>query len=1374
MDIHEAAAIDAAHADYTHQWNLGVSSGRAFGDVVGPLIEHGQEGRGRSFAAALRNEKTHALCVTVPASWFDVSAERICDIMHIKSVYAARAASYSNNGMDAHVGSVDIMHVYILQLFFKIATVLWRWRDKNDKLPWDAPTDDTDSSSESSSSDDDDAPKKKKKRKKKKKKKRARLLGSVRRECGMAVDWRWREMCDECQTVRASAPWRIVFCDHVSAPGNMSPVLDYTFWFFVRGWSDDIWAQRVARATIAVIRHAHLFPDSESADGDAATTHTEPKGTAHNRRLQDGSDAWKNVNTANGFLWVANMYLRAMHIEPDHMSPPFEPRGGAAQCADLMGPCNPARVFSVATTNSFLGCKHTGRYTRQARLLLLSSTTLEIQYGDVAVWPQFWKRYLPHYDLLCVRPFSGMFPGVHHPTIEDLKLASCRDDAMRSIPFVGATSRGGGRAPVRSNADITTIWKIANESAEIESDGEGRALRAFMEHKADLFSPEERAVVPVVWRYVVRKRAFIRYMLQCRTPESHVSHALVSMWKYFFETNGGVYEPVAVRRAHGTETAECPWDFYYHNLTPFGNYMVNQAYHLWNHLNVDPPQVATGMLVLDAAANASRGERFSIGLNPLVHSTDPGIGKTFVTGELLSRTRIRGTWTAVSYKSGGAQNIQRMGTHDDMVVYIDEVRRGMFSNKDAGGMADSKQKELMSNGFVQSHVLTFTNGDGHNDRTQHTYTYSELCTLVSTGNLIIMDIIDKPFLTRWLLLPHNKCAHGVVKRPRTVPTPPPHVIQQFFQIQIATAEVHKMVQTRAMDVEDTFVVDLMLEALGEGLELTPDTQRKDIQIKSLARIHAIRDCIVTHFWLPGGLFYKKAITPSRLFALNDFLMVRAEHVVFAIGQLCNSATDMMQYSIIRAIVELWRMPNNAVNVQWGRSESAHAMEHDFFSVYDDTSSRVGFAPHISTPNFDTVVFEGMGRGFMRQFCTTIHFIISTQFANVEGLQKSIPTVDQIASYFKRWGGQMHVATRAIPARGTSASRACHPDAVCFTSESIAPEAMCSHTEVRGVVRIKFPTHMLLTASVTQNVIAGTRLEAMLRFSAETDAASMRAMLSGATSTDSRIPVFLYGGTIPGHQEYFRTIDFARPRDGAPDAPMIPYRYYARIMSDHEYSLLSGAPPPVRHDDEVPMVITLDEMAIRSRAKTVPTMQSHIDDALFARVVSKLVMGDFSKHVPSTKLAPLLRTSSMIWGVVYRAESGKIFSEMCAASQRAEHASATASTGPATLADNILCEYRHMPFCKNVPSEHHAHAMLSPVFTAVRRIKAMRHIHCAHATPFNCYNTISAHSAYPASTPQNYTAPTAQEEPPGEKRAHSGTCATSLPHEKNKRARTVSK
>jgi hypothetical protein len=80
----------------------------------------------------------------------------------------------------------------------------------------------------------------------------------VRPECSLLIDWRWREFCEKCQAMRKVNPWAIIFCDHVDDPRDMMPILDYTFWFLVRGWGKDVWTRRVGYAAIAAVKRLHV------------------------------------------------------------------------------------------------------------------------------------------------------------------------------------------------------------------------------------------------------------------------------------------------------------------------------------------------------------------------------------------------------------------------------------------------------------------------------------------------------------------------------------------------------------------------------------------------------------------------------------------------------------------------------------------------------------------------------------------------------------------------------------------------------------------------------------------------------------------------------------------------------------------------------------------------------------------------------------------------------------------------------------------------------------------------------------------------------------------------------------------------------------
>ena len=989
MDAAEAAGLEEALTERGYRWNTEGTLGQPFGPVLTPLVSNGAT-REKPLADVLEDENTHAICLTVPAKWYDVAAERICDIMHDKTTYTHRAFAYSKVDVGPRPAT-DTTRVYIIQLFFQLATVLWRWRDRNDRLPWEngGMPQEPETDDDASGSDGEDARAKKKKRRA-----RPRLLGAVRSEAAMAIDWRWRTLCAACKGIRSKDPWAIIYCDHVDDPRDMSPVLDYTFWFVVRGWPTDVWRKRVGYAMIAVINRMHLTIDGEqTSQGGPGEPHWDdsPEGAharamrAWNRRQPDHSDMWKNVGSPGAFYDAARLYLRYIGFCESATKKVLGAGRTEYSYEDLVDKFCPTEIFSPESTAMFL--RKQGYSSVRARSKwLLSESTLEIQYSDVSMAPRFWRKYLPHYDLMCVRSFQEVLPGAYHTNYEDLVLRVREASLARRIPFIGPSYLlANARLPIRSNAEKTTVWRLADEAQQLRHDADSRLHYIFLRAKRDLFTEEELAVVPHVWRHVVRKQAFAKYVMLCRSAESHLSHALVGLWHHFHETNGSAYKPDVIRPLVNGTPAECPWAHYYHNLSPFGNLRVNAAYHMWAHYNVDPPQMATAMLVGDCAANATRGELDAVGLSMLVHSTDPGAGKTFVTGELLSRTRVKGTVVKTSHKSAGGMNMQREGTHDDMVVFMDEIKRSVLCSKEEGNMADTKFKELMSSGRITTRVMQLTGRGGVEERDELAVMYQELASFIATTNMRVMEIPDKPALSRWIVKPHNKCTSRDNRRPRTEPRPPAHVRMQQQQLQYAVTELHKLVQADAMDVEDTFVVDMMLDALGANLVMTPETQRRDGQIKSLARLHALSDLVVTHFWLPGGLFYGQTITPSRLTALNDFMMVRSEHVVFAIGQVCNTGEDTLQHAVAQGIVTLWSAPNHSFTVRWGS-------QRDAADWPTPSSGQYNFAAAFASPSIDTVVFEGTSRKFSEQFAHAVRNVIVTRMAHDPALaQRTAPT-----------------------------------------------------------------------------------------------------------------------------------------------------------------------------------------------------------------------------------------------------------------------------------------------------------------------------------------------------------------------------------------------
>lgn len=1371
MDSYEGEQIDDEHVNHMYQWNTGGVCEAAFGPIALPLIET----RAHRPACPLPSivdpsQDVQILSMTVPAQWFDHAAERFCDLTHAKRVYMTRARIYTNTTSKSNSSVSDnTTRIYIFQFFFQLISILWRWKDTNDDLPWASGITPTGSDSEISdddgSSDEESLMRKPGKRKKKEKStpkertaKRKRTLsqnsesisGTIRSECSLLIDWRWRPMCDKCRALRRANLWGVFFCDHVKEPGDMMPVLDYTFWFLVRGWGRDVWTRRVGYAAIAAVKRLHTTNNEnrntwvEPGDGDVDESQgaaaDEPK---WNARKRDGSDMWKNIQCADHFVKAAKIYLQSMNYSRAQITALLpsnsEQHPNTPSIRNLVGVWNPFKVYSVEATFNYLGKNNNDLL----RSVLLEASCMEIKYSDISNWPQFWRRFLPHYDFLCVRGLETAFPGVYHRDMERFHYAQMSKDASHSIKFISAfQSDVRSLPPIHSNSDRTKIWQLADENAEAVRDGKEKLFYEFMQRHNDLFTEDEQMITASVWNYIRRKRAFIKYVLQCRSAESHLSHALVCLWDEYGCNNGSVYNPASIRPPNYGPGIPNPWEFYFHNLSPFGNFSVNRAYQLWRYFNVDPPHVKYACLLIDSANNATRGELHNVGLNPMIYSSEGGTGKSFIKDDVLAKTRAGGTTTVVSHRSGAVQNIQRLGTHDDMVLLQDEIKQRTFVNKDEGGMADPKVKELMSAGETQSQVMASNpGGRGPNDRDIKTYLYRELCTVVATGNLNIMKIKDVAFLSRWLLLPLNVQYNNSVKRPREPPNPPAYVVAQMHQIQYAISEIHKMVQVGAMDVEDTYVVTIMLDALkDEFSKYGNNTQRKEMQVRSLARIHAITDLVVTHFWTPGGLFYNTVISPSRLAALNDFLMVRMEHVIFALGQIDDLLTLTDEHLIKLAITYMWRRPNSTFTVCWdGINEDTP------LNCYDVQEGRAGFISSLQRNTYDIVEFRGRSLSFLKQFSSCIRHIICNEVMKESSVGANIPTEEQIGSQLEQWCTRIWKSKRAVlgnPAK----SLVCSPDDITFSDESLPAEPMCRTTIQNGELCIRFPVHMLLSSEPQPSLAETPKLKEMIAFSVEYTASKITRLSGKSKKRNDVTRTFVVGREIPNRPEYFNvmqfppnTANFPNVNEKSADAstasnslimrPKIPYRFYEDIMDSEEYEKLAGNTPPVSREELVPMLFSLDEFAARSRVTQLGHEVGAVTNSELGMVLSKLVLADFARMSNSQDLKAIMRPTMMFWGNIYQKPSAEIYNTM--SSMQDNMSTDTAS------AHNVLCDYQEQKFAKKLVDEENIREAISHDHFILRRTRYVERIMIQPCCKHNSYKrTADAPDGnnYPALTP----------------------------------------
>src|SRR3569832_355882 len=259
-------------------------------------------------------------------------------------------------------------------------------------------------------------------------------------------------------------------------------------------------------------------------------------------------------------------------------------------------------------------------------------------------------------------------------------------------------------------------------------------------------------------------------------------------------------------------------------------------------------------------------------------------------------------------------------------------------------------------------------------------------------------------------------------------------------------------------------------------------------------------------------------------------------------------------------------------------------------------------------------------------------------------------VDQICSLFKHWGSVSHIPRRAKATRDSFGTIKCHPSVVEFTDEVLAPELMCLTSENRGLVTLQFPTHMLLTMTVPMTVIEKTPLDEMLRYSTFLEHTRAAETMGRAASRDIWNFSYLYGGPIPSTPQYYSTISYPRTsRDEAPPVPMIPYRYYESVMTTSEYTALTGASPPRCTEDRVPMVISLDDFAARSRIRTTKLGTVFVNSELFGRVLAKLVFSDFARNADTdANLQQVMRATMMTWGFMLHRSPAAVYDNMRAA------------------------------------------------------------------------------------------------------------------------------
>lgn len=1255
MDEAEAAAINDDKGSHVYCWRPSAQIGAPFGHIAASLVDDG-EIRVRPLVDTTQclADETHILAFTMPSSWFDTSAKQICDILHGKRVYINRARLHGNSSMPRVRVDQNTTEAYNIQFFLQLVTVLWRWNTENDDRPWidgketvpkprkrvKRPKDMEGAAAvigDSESEEDEDM--------------ESNVLGPIRSECALLIDWRRRPMCSQCQAAQSRDPWRLLFCDHVDKSG-MSPVLDYTLWFVVKGWSDALWQRRVAYAAVVVMMRLHLSEQGNVVNWGRGVpvatppstdkkrkrvTHT-PLSPGWNVRNPDYSDMWKDVQTVQDYAKIVKVHLQEMGISKQEIDNRIKPQKGVGYThRALLGSLNPCKVYSPETALRYI----TSRIPGGNAQTLLAHSTMEIPFSEIKRSEHFWRKYLPHYYFLCNCEPDMVVPGMYHNSYDDFRGECVAEDAAHSIRFQPSARSQGRRTllPMETNSEATVVTEGEERFRVSFDNGMRQLMSAFMTKHGARMTAEERLAAPVVWEYIMRKQALVKYIMYCRSSESHLSHSNVMLWYHFEKEGGNVYNPETIRPFSDDDESnlkQSPWDYYYHNLSPFGNFAVNRAYRFWDYYNIHPPHVPLICLMHDCAADATRGEVDVVRANVLIHSTDPSTGKSFIKKIIMGTVRKPGTSLSISHRSAASRHIKRMGTHDDMLVCEDEMKRRTFINKEEGGMADAEDKELLSVGKLTTQVLVYKKGhDGQEERDVMCLEYRELSTRFGSANLQLMDVKDKAYISRWIVWVLNNLSQDVVKRPCEPARPPSHISGQFYQLQYAVTEVHKMIQMGAMVVEDTYLLNIFMHALAKKFHEIGDTWRKDMHISNLARIHAIHDLVITHFWHPGGIYYNKPITPTRLASLNDFLIVKAEHIVFAIGQISRTMINENETLIRMGIRYMWKYPQVAFPVEWGTTTPTVG------STKVGTRVMLGHVEPVDVPCYDVIVFPGRTFKFIKHFASALHHVIIHNIIGKEASCSTPPTKDQIVSQLELWQNKMCEARRAelVDAKVTS----CNPDNVRFLPRRPGdPSSAILMCQVDGKMGLRFPSYMISSIDSQASMITGTPLESLLRADRELLAKKIDAGMA-ATDRKKRRPItpdFLYGESMQRRQEYYSVLDVK----GCKDAAVLPARFYTSIMSPDEFSRISGGYTPSSGEELVPLYIPLDEFAMRSRMKTLNRNSVKVTNAMFGRVFSKLVLSNFYEDEDMSEIYQTFRKTLMFWSMLYQRSGAALYTQ----------------------------------------------------------------------------------------------------------------------------------
>ncbi len=248
--------------------------------------------------------------------------------------------------------------------------------------------------------------------------------------------------------------------------------------------------------------------------------------------------------------------------------------------------------------------------------------------------------------------------------------------------------------------------------------------------------------------------------------------------------------------------------------------------------------------------------------------------------------------------------------NDDSREFMEDPERRSTSPAEQrrNPTAPSQQPYAISPFLNQSHGSA-------TDRKTVNYVYEEIGSWFVTTNFNTAPgcIKDQAMSSRTHTHPMTRSAHSEdgIRMPLSgiISKVPMAVRNQKRALQMAHMEIQKMIIIGAMKEPNLHMVhivkSLLLPILSKHFIEPPCLERDFDRVSALTTTDCITRVVFTHFFLKGGMYYSKSITPTRLRSLEPFMYATFQDVVFAFGNFSSQIVPNVERYMLTVLRKIW-------------------------------------------------------------------------------------------------------------------------------------------------------------------------------------------------------------------------------------------------------------------------------------------------------------------------------------------------------------------------------------------------------------------------------------------------------------------------------------